>query len=131
MTCRGNGLLNGNIEARREERRTGDWAMKNRLQNVKPWLIAATFIVAVIPFCPTVNADDWMFKRSYFSHALPPGVTPPFPVPESRSAYRKAYYSEGPTFQVRSAYRINNFVLQNGARSDRTIYQEGYIQFGP
>ncbi len=74
-----------------------------------------------------VNADDWMFRPSYYSHPPAYGEMPSYPLPESRSAYRPAYYPEA--FNFRSAYRINNYVLRNGPRTDRTLYQEGYFQF--
>lgn len=77
------------------------------------------------------DAEDWMFRRSYYSHTPPPGVQPAYPLPESRSAYREAYYREAFSFSVRSAYRVNNYVIQNGPRSDRTYYREGYIEFNP
>jgi hypothetical protein len=76
-------------------------------------------------------ADEWMFRRSYFSHMLPPDVPPPYPLPESRSAYRPAYYRESLGGSVRSAYRVNNYIIQNGPRMDRTFYREGYIEVNP
>jgi hypothetical protein len=79
----------------------------------------------------SADAQDWMYRRSYFSHSLPEGVEAPHPVPESRSAYRTAYYNQGSGYTVRSAYRINNFVLQNGNRVDRTYYREGWVEFKP
>lgn len=78
-----------------------------------------------------VQGEEWMFRRSYFSHTLPPGFEPDYPLPESRSAYRPAYYREAPGLSVRSAYRVNNYIIQNGNRFDRTFYREGYIEFDP
>ncbi len=89
-----------------------------------------TLLLGVVAV-PTASADDWMYRRSYFSHWPAQGELPTHPLPESRSAYRPAYYREAHGFSVRSAYRINNFVLQNGPRTDRTIYQESYIEFEP
>lgn len=106
-----------------------------RLQNtvrpdtVRQSVIAAAGLVLLIGFSQPVNAEDWMFRRSYYSHQLPDGMLPHYPVPESRSAYRTAYYRYG--FGVSTGYRINNFVIQNGARVDRTITQEGWIEFNP
>lgn len=76
-------------------------------------------------------AQDWMYRRSYFSHRLADERAPPHPVPESRSAYRTAYYREGFTFEFRSGYRVNNFVLQNGGRVDRTYYREEWFEVRP
>lgn len=88
-----------------------------------------TVLMACAP--ERANAEDWMFKRSYFSHQLPPGVEPTYPLPESRSAYRPAYYRESFGFSIRSAYRVNNYVIQNGNRFDRTFYREGYVEVNP
>lgn len=89
-------------------------------------------LILLVGWVPAeVRAVDWAFRRSYFSHVPPQGMEPTYPVPESRSAYRPAYYREAFGFSVRSAYRINNFVIQNGNRSDRTFYQEGYVEFEP
>ncbi len=79
----------------------------------------------------SLRADEWIYRRSYYSHAPVDGAQPQHPLPEHRSAYRPAYYREAQGFSVRSAYRINNYVLRNGPRSDHTIYQEGYIEFNP
>ena len=96
-------------------------------------LILAAFCgamaIALWPGC--VRADDWMFKRSYYSHSPPPGVEPSHPLPESRSAYRTAFYREAFGGSFRSAYRWNNYVIQSGPRTDRTWYREGYIEFDP
>ncbi len=92
------------------------------------WLAIAVAVVMLIAFLQPTKADDWMFRRSYFSHQLPEGMTPHYPIPESRSAYRAAYYRQG--FGVSTEYRINHHVIQNGNRLDRTIFQEGWIEFG-
>ena len=80
---------------------------------------------------PVQAADEWMYKRSYFSHRLPEGVQDNHPVPESASAYRVAYYNETGGFAVRSAVRWNNYNLNVGGRSDHTLYREGWVEFRP
>jgi hypothetical protein len=90
------------------------------------WLAGGIFESAAVD-----AGEQWMFRRSYFSHALPPEAPPEHPLPESRSAYRTAYYREAFGGSIRSAYRINNYVIQSGPRSDRTFYREGYIEFEP
>ena len=92
---------------------------------------ALLLAVSVTALPSTAKSEDWMYRRSYFSHMLPPGVPPEYPLPESRSAYRPAFYREALGGSVRSAYRINNYIIQNGPRSDRTFYREGYIEFNP
>lgn len=93
------------------------------------WLAACVALVMLFGLLQPARAEDWMFRRSYFSHHVPDGMIPPYPVPESRSAYRAAYYREG--FGVSTGFRINNYVIQNGARVDRTFYREGWIEFNP
>ncbi len=89
-------------------------------------------LIVLIGWIPSeVRAEDWAFRRSYFSHMPPVGMEPQHPVPESRSAYRAAYYREAAGFSVRSAFRVNNYVIQNGNRYDRTFYREGYVEFDP
>lgn len=92
-------------------------------------VLPITVLLACAP--ERVDAEDWMFKRSYFSHHLPVGVEPTYPIPESRSAYRPAYYRDSFGFSIRSAYRVNNYVIQNGNRFDRTFYREGYVEVNP
>jgi hypothetical protein len=93
------------------------------------FLAGNLFVVAFAAACPPLHAEDWMFRRSYFSHRPPEGAEPVWPIPESRSAYRTAYYRDG--FGVSTGFRWNNYVIQNGARVDRTWYQEGWIEFIP
>ncbi|MDX1969105.1 MAG: hypothetical protein SFV23_18155 [Planctomycetaceae bacterium] len=93
------------------------------------FLGASVLLVAGGPVA--AQAEDWVYRRSYYSHWPSDGSPPPHPIPESRSAYRPAYYREAFGLSVRSAYRINNYVIRNGNRTDRTIYQEGYIEFNP
>lgn len=80
---------------------------------------------------PAVQAEDWMFKRSYFSHLPPEGTPQEAWLPRSRSAYRTAYYQELPSLSFRSELRINNRVLQVGPSTDRSIQAEGFIQIQP
>ncbi|MDZ4688603.1 MAG: hypothetical protein SH850_26315 [Planctomycetaceae bacterium] len=93
--------------------------------------VAATSAIWSVGTGVAFADDDWMYRRSYFSHALPPGSEPVYPLPAQRSAYRPAYYREAFGFSVRSAYRVNNYVIRSGNRTDRTLYQEGYIEFNP
>ena len=86
-----------------------------------PALILMSFVIPA-------RAEDWAFRRSYFSH-MPPADAPPFPVPVSPSAYRPAHYRHG--FGINTGYRFNNYVIQNGNRVDRTWYREGWVEFYP
>ncbi len=97
----------------------------------RPWPPIFLGLLLLAGWPVPARADDWVYRRSYYSHWPSAGSPPAHPLPEHRSAYRPAYYREALGFSVRSAYRINNYVLQNGNRTDRTIYQEGYIEFNP
>lgn len=94
-------------------------------------ICTAAACLFIVTGSTSVHADDWMYRRSYYSHMPVDGRQPDHPLPDHRSAHRTAYYREAFGFSVRSAFRINNFVLQNGPRTDRTIYQESYIEFQP
>lgn len=102
-------------------------------------LLQRAATVVLLLFCAgfgpgsTARAEDWMYRRSYYSHTLSPeaGAVPNHPLPEHRSAYRPAYYREALGFSARSAFRINNYVIRNGPRTDRTIYMEGYFELQP
>jgi hypothetical protein len=91
------------------------------------WFAAGLVLGALNACSEIASAEDWMFRRSYFSHDLPEGVAANYPVPTSRSAYRIAQYRDG--FGINSAYRVNNYVIVNGDRVDRTYYREGWIEF--
>ena len=67
------------------------------------------------------EASDWMFRRSYFSHSLPPEVAARYPVPESLSAYRPAIISPYPGFSLQGVTRFNNVVIPSGASLDYTL----------
>lgn len=76
-------------------------------------------------------ADEWMFRRSYYSHTLPPEVRQAYPTPESRSAYRRAYVGLQPGFAVRGGYRYNTTRLRSGSSVDTTITRENWFQLWP
>jgi hypothetical protein len=77
------------------------------------------------------RASEWMFRRSYYSHNLPPEYAAHFPRPRSLSAYRRPYVGTGPGFAVRGGYRINRVFLRSGNSTDTTILYESWFQFLP
>jgi len=87
-------------------------------------------VVVISGFCFTssssAQAGDWAFRRSYYSHHDSPGYTGG-EVPEQRSAYRPAYLANHPRFAIRSGYRYNSMVLQNGLGTDRTTTYESWF----
>jgi len=91
-------------------------------------LIKAFCLTISCCFVPeTIDASDWMFRRSYYSHQLPPDVAATSPKPESRSAYRRAVVPPG--IAVRGGYRWNRIFLRSGQSTDTTIIREGWVQF--
>ena len=102
-----------------------DFLSRHRMVVRTGWVL----LVLSCGFVSPAEAEDWMFRRSYFSHT-PVGELPPdYPQPVSRSAYRIARYREG--FGVSAGWRFNNYVIQNGGRVDRTLYTEGWVEFNP
>lgn len=77
------------------------------------------------------QAEDWMYRRSYYSHVPANGMAPQHPLPESRSAYRTAYYLDRPTVAFSSGYRYNTNFLSVGGRTNRSWEVEGWVSYGP
>jgi len=77
------------------------------------------------------NADDWMFRRSYYSHHLPEEHLQRYPLPRRRTAYRPAYVGTTPGFAIRGAYRYNRVQLGNGRNADVTIYRQNWFEEEP
>jgi hypothetical protein len=81
----------------------------------------------------SASADDqgWMFRRSYFSHVLPPEIQARYPVPESRSAYRRPLVNLSAGFGVRGSYRYNPIEIFDGRSVDVEIYRQFWFQTEP
>jgi hypothetical protein len=73
-------------------------------------------------------AADWRFRRSYFSHHVPPDLYAYDELPRSRSAYRAAYPNRLPGFSAQGGFRINRIQINSGLSSDTTIIHEGWFQ---
>jgi hypothetical protein len=82
---------------------------------------------------PALGGDDsWVFRRSYFSHVLPPQIQARYPVPESRSAYRLPLVDTYPGVSVQGVQRYNTIILGYGPNgSDTTIYRQFWLQVKP
>ncbi len=70
------------------------------------------------------DAADWMFRRSYYSHAAGAGLLDD--APPSRSSYNEPWVGAHPRFAIRGGWRFNSFTLQNGQSTDRTFYRENW-----
>jgi hypothetical protein len=83
------------------------------------------------------HAEDWMFRRSYFSHEPvflnEPGLAagPYAPPVQARWAYRKAYVGTGPGVAVRGGYRYNISNMRSGNNVDVTVLRENWFEFAP
>ena len=72
-----------------------------------------------------------MFRRSYYTHALPPEQIEQYPPPERRTAYRPAFRGTTPGFGVRGVQRFNRFQLGYGRNADVTIYRQDWFELEP
>jgi hypothetical protein len=77
------------------------------------------------------DAADWVFQRSYFSHAIPPELADRSPVPISYSAYRPAIVSPYPGFAINGVRRFNRVLIQNGNSLDYTILRSDQFRLQP
>jgi hypothetical protein len=94
--------------------------------------VAATTLVACLTVPSASAGDNWVFRRSYFSHVLPPEVQARYPVPESRSAYRLPLVDLNPSISIQGIYRYNSINIYDGIGSyDNTIYGQLWLQVKP
>ena len=92
-------------------------------------LLAVAYVLAVP--AGTCGASAWMFRRSYFSHDVPPELAANYPVPVSYSAYRPAIVSPYPGFSVNGVSRFNRVLIQSGNSFDSTILRSNTVRFQP
>jgi hypothetical protein len=108
--------------------------MTDRMKKLKSLATRTAALAVVCGFwladVRSATADDqgWMFRRSYFSHVLPPEIQARYPVPESRSAYRRPIVNLSPGFGVRGVYRYNPIEIYDGRSTDVTIYRQYWFQ---
>jgi hypothetical protein len=97
------------------------------------WRSVFGLCFAFAAFCSleSARAEDWMFRRSYYSHARPPEHLAQFPPPERRTAYRPAFAGVTPGFAIRGAYRYNRMQLGQGRNADVTIYRQDWFELEP
>ncbi|MBA3311806.1 MAG: hypothetical protein M3552_22810 [Planctomycetota bacterium] len=93
-----------------------------------------TWLIVAVVFCATSDrsdASDWMFRRSYYSHPIPPELAYKYPAPVSLSAYRPAVVGPYPGFSVQSIQRFNNVVIPSGASLDYTLLRSETVRQMP
>lgn len=92
-------------------------------------LLAAAYVVAVpVERC---RSSDWVFRRSYFSHDVPPELAAVYPTPVSYSAYRPAIVSPYPGFAINGVRRFNRVLIQSGNSLDYTIQRSDSFRIQP
>ncbi len=79
----------------------------------------------------SVHAEDWAFRRSYYSHDLSGPQFAGAPQPVSRSAYRIPYKSEYPGGTVYQTWRQNRVQLRSGSGVDTQYIWQGAFEFRP
>ncbi len=96
---------------------------------VRFYALAALLVLFSAP--SDVHASDWIYRRSYHSHDVPPEQSGFSSFPQSRSAYRRAYVNTTPGFAVRGGYRFNRILMRDGASTDLTVIRENWFQERP
>ncbi len=88
--------------------------------------ILAVAVLVLAATAAVSSAEDWVFRRSYYSHTPPPGVEPRGPV-DPRLGYREAFVGAHPRGAIRGGYRWNNITVSNGYSTDRTVIRESFF----
>lgn len=88
-------------------------------------LVSLVLLSSVLTEC--VQAENWMFRRSYYSHVIPAEQQKNYPRPVSRSAYRRPIVHHRPGFAIRGAYRYNTMRLRSGGSTDVTVFRENWF----
>lgn len=92
--------------------------------------MAAALVWAAGASCAySASADDWMYRRSYYSHM--PAAGDAARRPPTRSAYRPALRGSGFGFGARGGYRFNRVFLRSGQSTDLTVIQENWFDAVP
>lgn len=99
-------------------------------KTIRRWFLIAFAIAAfaLLSTAQSAQAGEWRFRRSYFTHAVPEQLRAQYPLPQSRSAYRRAVVGNLPGFSVQGGYRINRIFIRSGDSTDTTIIREGWFR---
>ena len=98
---------------------------------MKKLIYITLFVALCLLFSSSnANAENWAFKRSYYSHEIPQQIAHQFPRPVSRSAYRLPIKSSQ-GIAIRGGYRYNHVYLRSGNSVDHTVLWEGWFGVQP
>ena len=92
-------------------------------------VIAAVLLLLSQP--GSVRASDWMFRRSYFTHAVPEDHPAAMPPPPIRYAHRPALISGRPGYHIRGGHRYNRVQINAGDGVDVTVFYDEWFRTGP
>ncbi len=96
---------------------------------MKNAFLALTALSGFFSTTSNLQAENWAFRPSYFTHITSMADYDNPNLPQSRTPYRLPYKDMTPGVYVRGGYRFNSTVLRNGASTDRSYRTEGFIQF--
>jgi hypothetical protein len=103
-----------------------DFRKHQEVKTMNRLLIYTIFLMTALSAASQLQAEDWMFRRSYFSHAIPYELAQTAPMPHSRSGYALPIVPNNPGFHIRGGYRFSNTYLQSGNSVDRTYDIESW-----
>ena len=88
-------------------------------------LLSTVALFALLTSAPAVQAESWVFERSYYSHA------PVTPVQVAQRATGGPYYTRPQGAYVRSGYRnVRSSIVVRGRSYDHSQFYESWVQVG-
>jgi hypothetical protein len=115
-------MLSG-IAALRLHRLNGTLVSEALMRILRVLLLSAAAMATI--GVSTARAENWMFRRSYYSHGEAPFLGGE--MSQNRTIYREPWVGAHPRFAIRGGWRFNTFTLQNGNGSvDRTYFRENW-----
>ena len=98
---------------------------------MKRIILTMLFCIGMSLSTNSAVAAEWMFERSYFSHAIPTEMQAQYPQPVSRSAYRQAARGTTPGFATRGVQRWKWTTMRSGRSFDTTLYRSTFVEGSP
>lgn len=95
---------------------------------MKTTIITLCWAGVLLLLAPPVQAENWAFRRSYFSHVSSAADYDHPDLPQSRTPYRLPYKDINAGSYVRGGFRFNTTILRNGNSTDRTFRTEWNVE---